>query len=303
MKKLLISSLGVVVLLASFAVPVMAAGDNGQFDSDVNDPPINIGAGWSATSTVPPAFFWSGTIPVYSSSGPFTFTSVVPVTMDVTDDFLKGDQFNVYDNTVLVGTTSLVAVDATSPEVGPDAAFADATYSSGSFILGPGSHSIDIEAIGASFTSGRGYIRITTVLVDVDIDIKPWSDPNSVNRNKKGVIPVGILGGDNFDPTLLDHGSDLTFEFCGTSVTPKHDLSDPLVYDEHIVYPWQPDPVGQPSLWVTANNDMIPDLVVHFNTQDLTIVGTPKNTVQCTLIVKYGGNDWLQGSDDIRIVK
>jgi len=164
MKKVFTIVLAAALTLALIpAASVMAVGDNGQCDSVVNDPPIAIGAGWSATTAVPPAFFWSGTIPVLSVSGPFTFTSTGVVRVDVTDDFLKGDQFNVYDNAVLVGTTSLVAVDDTSSDVGPDAAFIDPTYSSGSFFLGPGSHSIDIEAIGNSFSGGRGYIRVVQV--------------------------------------------------------------------------------------------------------------------------------------------
>lgn len=176
----------VLSLSAILAIPAMAVGNNGQIDSDVNDPAIVVGAGWSATTAVPPAFFWSGTIPVYSYSGPFTFTNTGLVRVDVTDDFLKGDQFNVYDNAVLVGTTSLVAVNATSLEVGPDAAFADPTYSSGSFILGPGSHSIDIEVIGASFTAGRGYIRVVQ-LVEFDKEIIATAEAGDMD----GVVETG----------------------------------------------------------------------------------------------------------------
>ncbi|MFC2068421.1 hypothetical protein ACFLTP_05390 [Chloroflexota bacterium] len=165
MNKYLVVFLTIIALMAvMLPASVMAAGNNGEITSDVNDPPIVIGADWSATTTVPPAFLWSGTIPVTSSSGPFTFTSTGVVRVDVTDDFQKGDQFNVYDNAGFVGTTSLVAVDATSLEVGPEVAFNDATYSSGSFILGPGDHSIDIEVIGASFTIGRGYIRVVQLV-------------------------------------------------------------------------------------------------------------------------------------------
>ena len=169
MKKLLISSLGVVVLLASFAVPVMAAGDNGQFDSDVNDPAIAIDAGWSATTSVPPAFFWAaGTPQVPSYSDTFTFTNTGQVRVDVTDDFMKGDQFRVYDNGAVIGDTSSVAVVA-GAEVGPEAAFNDATYSSGSFNLGAGSHSIEIEAITDPWSGGRGYIRVVQLHAIGDI--------------------------------------------------------------------------------------------------------------------------------------
>ena len=38
----------------------------------------------------------------------------------------------------------------------------------------------------------------------VDIDVKPGSDPNSVNVNTKGVLPVAIIGSDDFDATQID---------------------------------------------------------------------------------------------------
>ncbi|MDH3524285.1 MAG: cadherin-like domain-containing protein, partial [Acidobacteriota bacterium] len=60
-----------------------------------------------------------------------------------------------------LGTTPLVPVDASSLPVGPDAAYADPTYSSGTFEVGEGSHAIDIEIVPPnSFSSGQGYIRV-----------------------------------------------------------------------------------------------------------------------------------------------
>jgi len=41
----------------------------------------------------------------------------------------------------------------------------------------------------------------------VDIDVKPGSDPNSVNTNSKGVLPVAILTTDTFDATQIDQDS------------------------------------------------------------------------------------------------
>jgi len=105
--------------------------------------------------------------------------------------------------------------------------------------------------------------------LEVDIDIKPWSDPNSVNRKKHGVIPVGILGSSLLDVTILEGA---TFEFLGATAT-AHDLGDHLTFMDHIVLPYEPDPIGNPGYFVTANDDTIPDLVIHFNEDDLTDVG------------------------------
>ncbi len=190
MKRKILAVLLAVVLVLSLslvtAVPVMAVGDNGQVDSDVNDPAITIGADWSATTAVPPAFFWgSGSPPVPSGSDPFTFTNTGLVRVDVTDDLQNGDQFGVYDNSVAIGDTSSVAVVAGS-EIGPEAAFNDVTFSSGSFILGPGSHSIEIEAITNPYNGGRGYIRVVQ-LVEFDKEIIGTTEAGDMD----GVLETG----------------------------------------------------------------------------------------------------------------
>lgn len=102
--------------------------------------------------------------------------------------------------------------------------------------------------------------------LEVEIDIKPWSDPNSVNRKKHGVIPVGILGSSLLDVTILEGA---TFDFLGATAT-AHDLSDHDTFMEHIVLPYEPDPIGNPGYLVTANDDTIPDLVIHFWEDDIT---------------------------------
>jgi len=49
----------------------------------------------------------------------------------------------------------------------------------------------------------------------VEIDIKPGSDPNSINcNNNNGTIPVAILSTDDFDATTIDH---TTVAFEGAS--------------------------------------------------------------------------------------
>jgi len=39
---------------------------------------------------------------------------------------------------------------------------------------------------------------------EVEIDIKPGSDQNSINPNSRGVVPVAILGSADFDVTQID---------------------------------------------------------------------------------------------------
>jgi len=47
-------------------------------------------------------------------------------------------------------------------------------------------------------------LEVTATSVDVDIDIKPGSFPNSFNVNSKGVLPVAILGAADFDVTTVN---------------------------------------------------------------------------------------------------
>jgi hypothetical protein len=135
---------------------------------------------WFATTDTPPAFFWTG-LNQDNEEGPFTYSRSYPTIIDITDDFLKGDQFEVFNFGNSIGLTSLVPVVGDAIEVGPNAAFADPTYSSGSFLVGPGSYSIVIQAIGQSFDAGRGYIRIRKATIP---------EPTST----LGFLALGALG-------------------------------------------------------------------------------------------------------------
>lgn len=53
------------------------------------------------------------------------------------------------------------------------------------------------------FTS-QCYICEWIAFVDVTIDIKPGSDPNSINLSSAGVVPVAILSSNTFDATTVN---------------------------------------------------------------------------------------------------
>ena len=73
---------------------------------------------------------------------------------------------------------------------------------------------LEINIEGEFFNNGRiafynfsqasvNYEGYIVVVVNVDIDIKPGSDPNAFNNDGNGVIPVAILGSETFDVSLI----------------------------------------------------------------------------------------------------
>ena len=81
-----------------------------------------------------------------------------------------------------------------------------------------------------------------TFVLLIDIDIKPGSDPNSINSKSMGLVPVAILGSDDFDVTEIDIAT-VTFGPDGASPVHNGHFED-------------------------VNDDGITDLVVHFVQKD-----------------------------------
>jgi hypothetical protein len=107
------------------------AGDNGYSPASSIDPPIVVGGGWSL-------FTWTTAAQSFNVEGPFTFSSTGSTAVTVTDDFCPGDQFNVYDFGVLIGTTNAVPSSNNCPSLTPDAALASPVYSHGQVYIGTG---------------------------------------------------------------------------------------------------------------------------------------------------------------------
>jgi len=87
--------------------------------------------------------------------------------------------------------------------------------------------------------SGASYVYALVTTTSVEIDIKPGSDPNSINPFSRGVVPVAIFGSEDFDVA----GIDLTRLTLG--------IDDAL-----------PAIVGRRHSDVNA--DGFPDLILHF---------------------------------------
>jgi len=89
--------------------------------------------------------------------------------------------------------------------------------------------------------------------VVVPTDIKPGSDPNSINTKSMGVVPVAILGSEDFDVTTIDV---TTLAFGPSGAAPAHDLTDSDTYNDHIQ---------------DVNDDGFDDLVSHYKQKETGI--------------------------------
>jgi len=115
--------------------------------------------------------------------------------------------------------------------------------------------------------------------VVVSIDIKPGSDPNSIKVDKRGVIPVAILGSASFDVGDVDV---TTLVFAGAS--PAHDLTDPDTLTEHTE---------------DVNGDGIDDLVSHYRTNETSI---ECSNTSATLTGQLNDGTSFSGTDSVRTV-
>jgi hypothetical protein len=107
---------------------------------------------------------------------------------------------------------------------------------------------------------------------EVIIDIKPGSDPNSINLKSKGVVPVAVLSTIEYDATLIDP---VTISFAGAS---------PLRWAVEDVWPY----------------DGKDDMLFHFKTQGLLDLNEDSTTATLTGDTIDGHHFW--GTDTVNIV-
>ena len=110
-------------------------------------------------------------------------------------------------------------------------------------------------------------------VIMVDIDIKPGSDPNSININSRGVIPVAILTTEEFDAAEVDPGTVL---FGPLGAYPENYALEDVDYDGDI------------------------DMVLHFRTQDAGIA--PEDTEAVLTGETYEGRK-IEGYDSVRVLE
>lgn len=133
------------------------------------------------------------------------------------------------------------------------------------------------QIVGESTTStGAVHAALWTITfaTAVPIDVKPGSEPNSVNPRSHGVIPVAILTTDEFDATSVNP---LSVRFGPDEASEAHGRG-------HIE---------------DVNGDGRPDLMLHFRTDE---TGIQCGDSEVILTGQTFGGKAIQGSDAIRTV-
>jgi hypothetical protein len=104
-----------------------------------------------------------------SVSSPYVYDFTSPVTFRITDAFDAGDVYQVYDNSVLILTTTFNGAQAPLSPVGDpsgEAAWTSAQYSHGTVELPAGANSIVVEGDGAGGLPAGFYDRIDSSTPD-----------------------------------------------------------------------------------------------------------------------------------------
>ena len=135
-----------------------------------------------------------------------------------------------------------------------------------------------------------GVYAVTTLAeeppIEVHINIHPGSNPNIINTDANGVIPVLILGSSEVDVTKIDPPSlklDVNFFWCPSRVATTGKRATPLcdIQDYGSPNGYYFDGLGPP--------DGHDDLICHFN-NDLGLIREAIQPVTLTGTLHSGGN-------------
>ena len=131
------------------------------------------------------------------------------------------------------------------------------------------------------------YLEITYTLptaITVSIDVKPGSDPNSINLGDQGLLPVAILGEADFDVSNINAS---TIELEGVDMTTRGSAKAPK-----LAYSFE-----------DVNGDGYTDLMAFFSIADLVLEGVlTETTTALTLTATLYDGTSTEGTDSVRLV-
>jgi hypothetical protein len=123
--------------------------------------------------------------------------------------------------------------------------------------------------------------RAAATTITINIDIKPGSDPNSINLCSNGAVPVAILGSNTFDVGDVNIET-LRFAEASVKVVGKKDPHSLCSVED-------------------VDGDSIYDLVCHYVTADIAASGGESTTA--TVNGELFDGTPIEGTDRINIVK
>jgi len=106
--------------------------------------------------------------------------------------------------------------------------------------------------------------------ISIDIDVKPGSYPNSINLKSQGVLPVAILGTEDFDVTTVDPASIRLLDVAPLTTIGGHmsHMRTRFLGDE--AAPYEPFTGKMEALdYTDVNADGFIDLIMRFDTQEV----------------------------------
>ena len=247
----------VLSLVTGVAVYAAAGIDIGKFVS------VDGGANWEDADVAPGPTVTEGATVQFKYE--ITNTGDVGVdpalTYTVTDDVL-GDITDGTEDPLASGDTATIIKDATA-EPNPYVNVATVTASDGV----------------TTYTDSDAANYNGVAPESVEIDIKPGSDPNSINLKSKGVVPVALLSTEAFDATTVDAS---TVTFGPGEATMDHNSA-------HLE---------------DVDGDGIVDMVLHFRTQELNLDETSTEADLTINSTDPVGNSYAShvGQDEVNIV-
>lgn len=135
---------------------------------------------------------------------------------------------------------------------------------------------------GATHTVVFEDITVQGCRVDVNIDIKPGSDPNSINLKSKGLLPIAIFGSDTVDVTEIVPS---TIKIGTVGLATRGSSKNKLAFS-----------------FEQVNEDEDMDMMVFFEIQQLAPEELDASTQQLILTGEFGDETPLVGIDSVRIV-
>ena len=162
----------------------------------------------------------------------------------MTDAFLNGDVFEVFDNNVSIGQTSAVAPSGSCGD-DPVPCFGDPASSSAEFPLGPGNHSITITPTD-TVAPGAAYFAIKEMTLDTDKPRMPAlqqqldllgddGTPDNVRQQAVAQIVQALMAPPIILPTMGDPNDqqmvhDETMAYHNRALLDMEDAIDTLTY-------------------------------------------------------------------------